>query len=589
MLRRIQPRLGERRDDVREEPGVDVAHVETDGRRAGPLEQRRDRPRDLVARGELVDEAVAVGVEQRRALAADGLRHEEALATRDAPTPRWGGTGGTRDPRARRRRRARAPCRSRASPAGSSCATTAPPRRRSRRSSRAPGSRGRPRAGCPRSGRRGSRRSSRARPRARRSRAVLDDERRELAHDPPAGRAAAGVHDAPHRMAALEAEREHAAAVGVEAHAEALEVGDAGGRLVDEHLGGGAANGVAAGGLGVGEVALGGVLDGERGGDAALRPVARRLRERGGRHERDGGVRRGGGQRRVEAGGAGPDDRHVGGEQRFVGHGAQYGIRDAGPGPVAPSLLARARHRPAPGVAATDRGDRARAERARLARVGRAAVRSRRRASAIEAVHPARHVERIEALSARGGGMIDMDTIVSEGSFVAALHAAGGAVELVEALLGAERCGRGRDAAPAARPPRDRDARDGLLPLQQRRDRRAARGRRVRRAARADPRLGRPSRQRHERHLRRARRRPVLLDPPVAAVSGDGPASDVGTRRGGGVHGQPAGAGRLAATTCSCRSSSTSCGRWRAPSSPTSCSSRPATTRTPTTRWPDAS
>jgi acetoin utilization deacetylase AcuC-like enzyme len=70
--------------------------------------------------------------------------------------------------------------------------------------------------------------------------------------------------------------------------------------------------------------------------------------------------------------------------------------------------------------------------------------------STIEAVHPARHVDRIEALCRRGGGMIDMDTIVSAGSFEAALHAAGGAVAMVDALLGEER-------APAAaslhRPP----------------------------------------------------------------------------------------------------------------------------------------
>jgi acetoin utilization deacetylase AcuC-like enzyme len=54
---------------------------------------------------------------------------------------------------------------------------------------------------------------------------------------------------------------------------------------------------------------------------------------------------------------------------------------------------------------------------------------------AIAAVHPLAHVERIEALCRRGGGMIDMDTIVSAGSFGAALHAAGGCVALVDALL----------------------------------------------------------------------------------------------------------------------------------------------------------
>jgi acetoin utilization deacetylase AcuC-like enzyme len=57
--------------------------------------------------------------------------------------------------------------------------------------------------------------------------------------------------------------------------------------------------------------------------------------------------------------------------------------------------------------------------------------------ASIEAIHPRDHVDRIEALCRRGGGMIDMDTVVSEGSFEAALHAAGGAIALVDALLGA--------------------------------------------------------------------------------------------------------------------------------------------------------
>ena len=67
----------------------------------------------------------------------------------------------------------------------------------------------------------------------------------------------------------------------------------------------------------------------------------------------------------------------------------------------------------------------------------------------LERIHPAHHVELIEALSARGGGFIDLDTAAVEGTFVAALHSAGGAVALVDALLG--------EGAPsgwsAARPP----------------------------------------------------------------------------------------------------------------------------------------
>ncbi|HUR85311.1 MAG TPA: histone deacetylase [Solirubrobacteraceae bacterium] len=70
--------------------------------------------------------------------------------------------------------------------------------------------------------------------------------------------------------------------------------------------------------------------------------------------------------------------------------------------------------------------------------------------SKIEAIHPARHVDRIEALCARGGGMIDMDTLVSAGSFEAALHAAGGAIAMVDALLGPEGA---RAAASLHRPP----------------------------------------------------------------------------------------------------------------------------------------
>jgi len=50
-------------------------------------------------------------------------------------------------------------------------------------------------------------------------------------------------------------------------------------------------------------------------------------------------------------------------------------------------------------------------------------------------VHSAEHVARIHALSERGGGALDLDTVMSAGSYVAALHSAGGAVALVDALL----------------------------------------------------------------------------------------------------------------------------------------------------------
>ncbi len=45
----------------------------------------------------------------------------------------------------------------------------------------------------------------------------------------------------------------------------------------------------------------------------------------------------------------------------------------------------------------------------------------------LELIHSPRHVQRIKELSLAGGGAIDPDTFVSEPSYRAALHAAGGA------------------------------------------------------------------------------------------------------------------------------------------------------------------
>jgi acetoin utilization deacetylase AcuC-like enzyme len=54
------------------------------------------------------------------------------------------------------------------------------------------------------------------------------------------------------------------------------------------------------------------------------------------------------------------------------------------------------------------------------------------------AVHPSAYVESIERFCATGGGMLDLDTVASRGSYDAALHSAGGAVRAVEALLTGE-------------------------------------------------------------------------------------------------------------------------------------------------------
>jgi acetoin utilization deacetylase AcuC-like enzyme len=55
--------------------------------------------------------------------------------------------------------------------------------------------------------------------------------------------------------------------------------------------------------------------------------------------------------------------------------------------------------------------------------------------SQLTAVHADSHVAAIEAAAARGGAQLDLDTVVSAGSFDAALHAAGGGAALVDLLL----------------------------------------------------------------------------------------------------------------------------------------------------------
>jgi acetoin utilization deacetylase AcuC-like enzyme len=54
----------------------------------------------------------------------------------------------------------------------------------------------------------------------------------------------------------------------------------------------------------------------------------------------------------------------------------------------------------------------------------------------LERVHSREHIDAIRELSERGGGMLDLDTVASAGSYEAALHAAGGAVHAVDRMLG---------------------------------------------------------------------------------------------------------------------------------------------------------
>jgi acetoin utilization deacetylase AcuC-like enzyme len=71
----------------------------------------------------------------------------------------------------------------------------------------------------------------------------------------------------------------------------------------------------------------------------------------------------------------------------------------------------------------------------------------------LEAVHPAEYVEAIERLCAQGGGMLDVDTVASARSCDAALHAAGGAVRAVDALLDGGNAEKAGPAFCALRPP----------------------------------------------------------------------------------------------------------------------------------------
>ena len=57
---------------------------------------------------------------------------------------------------------------------------------------------------------------------------------------------------------------------------------------------------------------------------------------------------------------------------------------------------------------------------------------------ALYEVHPPEYVGSVAAFAAAGGGHLDADTLASSGSYKAALHSAGGAVAVVDLLLGGE-------------------------------------------------------------------------------------------------------------------------------------------------------
>ena len=77
-------------------------------------------------------------------------------------------------------------------------------------------------------------------------------------------------------------------------------------------------------------------------------------------------------------------------------------------------------------------------------------------ADALLAVHAREYVDAVRGLSERGGGALDAETVVGPRSYAAAIHAAGGACAMAEALLG----GEARVGFCATRPPGHHARRD---------------------------------------------------------------------------------------------------------------------------------
>ena len=180
-----------------------------------PLELRLDGERDLVARRQLVHEALALRVVQERALAAHRLGHEEAVARALEPQRRGVELHELEvgEQRARLAREAE-PRADRAARVGGALPTARPSRRwrgsrRARRARTAPPSRGRsvspaqrPSAVAIALAATGS---------STRIRSFVAASADSVARDPAAGGRAAGVDDAPPRVPALEPEGEVAA------------------------------------------------------------------------------------------------------------------------------------------------------------------------------------------------------------------------------------------------------------------------------------------------------------------------------------------------------------------------------------------
>ena len=137
-------------------------------------------------------------------------------------------------------------------------------------------------------------------------------------------------------------------------------------------------------------------------------------------------------------------------------------------------------------------------------------------------MHTAGAARAARGAAAAGGGALDPDTVISAGSWGAAVRRPGAGLAAIDALASDEGDAAFLGAAPA-RPPRVRQAARWASACsttsRSRRPRSPSRGERV-----ADPRLRRAPRQRHPGHLLDRPGGPLRVDARVAALPGDRPA-----------------------------------------------------------------
>ena len=347
------------------------------------------------------------------------------------------------------------------------------------------------------------------------------------------------------RVAALQPEREVAAAIGVEGHAQRLELAHAR-RATPRRARARRSHGPRPrpGRERVVRVQVRRVALGERGGDPALGPEAGGLGQRRAAHERHARGQLRGHERGEQAGGAGADDGDVGAQERFGRglHGAAVRYRRAcrSSSPTPP----RSSTTPASGIPSGRIGS-ARSRPSSASATGSAASAARRRAAELEqllAVHPREHVEAVRELSARGGAF-DLDTPTSARApgrrrstppaararwWRRCWAAASGSAS--------RRCGRPATTASASGRWASACSRTSPWPRATRSTRWAWSG--------CCARLGRAPRQRHERDLPRVARGALREHPPVPVLSRHRAARRRGLRRGRGLLAQPAGAGR---------------------------------------------